>query len=87
MKIAKIALTTVIFLAVIGGTLAFKATRNFDVRVYTATITNGRTFCTVPTIVENATITGPGIAFTTVATLFPATIAAPCPTITLRNNL
>ncbi|MGF6850208.1 hypothetical protein QFZ51_005443 [Chitinophaga sp. W3I9] len=85
MKKAKFALTAVAILAVVGGALAFKASRNFDVVVYTQTISQGTTYCTFKTLVENATITGAGATFTTKASLAPTT--APCPVITLRSNL
>ncbi|WP_142686585.1 hypothetical protein [Chitinophaga polysaccharea] len=89
MKQAKLALTAVAVLAVVGGALAFKASRTTDVNLYTASIVDGKTYCSVPAIRENATLQsgpGTGATFTTVASLSPNTLVAPCPTITLKVN-
>ncbi|HEY8957435.1 hypothetical protein [Chitinophaga sp.] len=89
MKQAKIALTAVAVLAVVGGALAFKAQRGQSVVVYTATEIGvpKTTYCSIAATVNNATTENLGASFTTKARLTPApvTLTGACPTLTLYS--
>ncbi len=75
MKKAKLLLTLVIALTSICSTLAYKK-RGMDSVFYMPTVTGGRTYCTVPTII-NSIITDSGRP----TVLSTAPWYDPCPTI------
>lgn len=88
MKQAKFALTAVAVLAVIGGALAFKASRGVNANIYTASIVAGKTYCSVPVTLSNTTAASlpfAGPTFTTSASFSQNLDPAPCPVITLRQ--
>ena len=53
MKQAKIALTAVAILAVVGGALAFKAERGAKTTYFTNTTIGENVYCTVPNTINN----------------------------------
>ncbi|MEV4886040.1 hypothetical protein MRBLMN1_004597 [Chitinophaga ginsengisegetis] len=86
MKQAKLALTAVAVLAVVGGALAFKA-RTVQTPIYTEKASLGTIYCSVATTTngvddENA----PGATFTVKASLAPKTLPGTCPVITLHRD-
>lgn len=88
MKQAKIALTAIAVVAVVGGALAFKAQRSADpLQLYTQTVVGNQTVCTVPTSTSFYTtnLASGGATATFRASLAPTNI--PCPIITLAQDL
>lgn len=82
MKKAKFALTAVAIFAVVGGALAFKASRLFTLQVYTQKIAGN---CTEPVTIPATLNSLAGSAFTTTATTVPTPNVA-CTTIKLYAN-
>lgn len=79
MKKAKFALTAVAVLAVVGGALAFKASRGNQIQVYTESA--GK--CNVTTTLFDRTLNGVGQTFTTKFSIAPT--LTPCPVQTVYS--
>lgn len=86
MKKAKIILSAVALLAVVGGALAFKSSRIPQAIFYTnTTLPNGRVLCTVPTAL-NYTLVGNPANSTFVTGIYTRTSTVttiPCPGFTV----
>ncbi|MGF6928274.1 putative esterase YcpF (UPF0227 family) [Chitinophaga sp. W2I13] len=77
MKQAKFALTAVAVLAVVGGALAFKASRGETLVGFYATTATAQ--CTIPTAIANRTLQPNGAGVTTLFSVISTT--KPCPVV------
>ncbi|MEV4886039.1 hypothetical protein MRBLMN1_004596 [Chitinophaga ginsengisegetis] len=87
MKKEKIALTIVLLSTIVGGALAYKASRGETTIVYIQKTIQGIIYCSVPTVLQNATVEPIGFPFNTVASLNPNTLPGTCPFLTLYSYL